>query len=90
MPNLIRCKACGFVIQEERLGDVCPRAVCRDRRLKPYKEKVSENRQKILDMHLHPVLVHFPKRLEFYFGLVCVRIHSHGRFLKQQYCVLFL
>ncbi len=74
MPNLVRCKACGFVIREDRLGDVCPACGVPRSSFEPYKEKVSEKRQKILDMHLHPVLVHFPEA----FGIFILILSAIG------------
>jgi len=57
----VRCKACGFVIEESRLKDVCPACGVKRAMFIPDTEKISEKRRMILDAHIHPVIVHFPQ-----------------------------
>lgn len=61
MKNEVRCKACGYIMKEEKLGDVCPACGVPRTSFEPYKEKLSEKRRFILDLHLHPISVHFPQ-----------------------------
>lgn len=61
MPKLLRCKACGFIIREDKLGTKCPACGAPRAAFEPYEEKIDPKRKKILDMHLHPVIVHFPQ-----------------------------
>ncbi|MDD4241519.1 MAG: hypothetical protein PHG54_08825 [Smithellaceae bacterium] len=61
MENFVRCKACGFVTEESKVGDVCPACGVPAKMFEPYKHPVSLKRRKILDLHTHPVLVHFPQ-----------------------------
>ncbi len=89
MPNLVRCKVCGFIIREDQLGDVCPACGVPRTAFEPYKEKVSEKRQKILDMHLHPVLVHFPEAFGiFIFLLSAIGFISTGAFKSTILCAI--
>lgn len=61
MKNPVICKACGLVIEEGRLGDVCPACGVPRNAFQPYKETVSDRRLRILNLHLHPIMVHFPQ-----------------------------
>lgn len=61
MKSLVRCKVCGFVMPEERLGDICPACGVAAKVFEPYKTKLSEKRFKILSLHIHPILLHFPQ-----------------------------
>ncbi|MFX1478083.1 MAG: rubredoxin-like domain-containing protein [Promethearchaeota archaeon] len=59
MVQLLRCKVCGFIIKESKLGDKCPACGVPKTAFEPYKEKVSEKRKRILDLEIHPILTHF-------------------------------
>ena len=61
MSNLMRCKACGFVTDQGNIKDVCPACGVPAKMFEPYTHPVSLKRRKILDLHTHPVLVHFPQ-----------------------------
>ena len=61
MKNEVRCKACGYIMKEEKLGEVCPACGVPKTAFEPYKEKMSQRRRFILDLHLHPIAVHFPQ-----------------------------
>lgn len=61
MDNLMRCKACGFVANQGEIKDVCPACGVPAKMFEPYTHPVSLKRRRILDLHIHPVLVHFPQ-----------------------------
>ncbi len=61
MANLMRCKACGFVTDQGKIKDVCPACGVPAKMFEPYTHPVSLKRRRILDLHTHPVLVHFPQ-----------------------------
>jgi uncharacterized membrane protein len=61
MPEFVRCKACGYVTTRGRLKDVCPACGVPAKMFEPYTHTVSLKRRRILDLHTHPVLVHFPQ-----------------------------
>ena len=60
MSNLVRCKACGYVMAEEKLGEVCPACGALRKVFEPYVDPVAPERRRRLDLDLHPILVHFP------------------------------
>ena len=39
---LVRCRACGFIMEEEKLGDVCPACGIPRKAFEPYKETMSK------------------------------------------------
>ena len=57
---MIRCKACGYIMKEGKLGDKCPACGAPKTAFEPYKDLMAEPRRRILDLQLHPISVHFP------------------------------
>jgi uncharacterized membrane protein len=70
MANLIRCKACGYITEEGKVKDVCPACGVPAKMFEPYTDPLSEKRRRKLDLHIHPIIVHFPQAFAFtLFGL---------------------
>lgn len=65
MAKLIRCKACGYITMEGKIQDVCPACGVPAKMFEPFTDPVSEKRRKLLGLHLHPVIVHFPQAFTF-------------------------
>ena len=63
MKELVRCRACGFVIEADKLGDVCPACGLPRKVFEPYREKVSLNRLLLLNFDLHPIAIHLSQAL---------------------------
>ena len=61
MRTYVRCKACGYIMETGRLKERCPACGVPAKQFEPYEEKVSEKRKRILDLHIHPVIVHLPQ-----------------------------
>jgi uncharacterized membrane protein/rubredoxin len=61
MANLIRCKVCGYVAREGKIKDVCPACGAPAKMFEPYTDPVSEKRRRIMNLHIHPIMVHFPQ-----------------------------
>ncbi|HPV42111.1 MAG TPA: rubrerythrin [Spirochaetota bacterium] len=57
----LKCKACGFIINEKKLGNICPACGVSRSAFEPYKENISKKRKTILGLNLHPIAVHFPQ-----------------------------
>jgi rubredoxin len=66
MKNLVRCKTCGYIIEEDKLGDVCPACGVPRKMFEPYKSRISEKRARILNLDLHPLIVHAPQSFVFF------------------------
>lgn len=65
MANLIRCKACGYVTVKGKIKDVCPACGVPEKMFESYQDPVSEKRHRILGLHIHPIIVHFPQAFAF-------------------------
>jgi hypothetical protein len=58
MKELVRCRPCGFIIESDKLGDVCPACGMPRKVFEPYRERVSRNRLMLLNLDLHPIAIH--------------------------------
>jgi hypothetical protein len=65
MANFIKCKACGYVTKDGKIKDVCPACGVPAKMFEPYTSPISERRRKILMLHIHPIIVHFPQSFTF-------------------------
>jgi len=63
MKELVRCRPCGFVMEADKLGDVCPACGLPRKVFEPYREKVSRNRLILLNLDLHPIVIHLSQAL---------------------------
>jgi hypothetical protein len=63
MKELVRCRPCGFVIEADKLGDVCPACGLPRKVFEPYRERVSRNRLLLLNFDLHPIAIHLSQAL---------------------------
>ncbi len=72
MKNLIRCKVCGFIMDEGSLKDVCPACGVPKTAFEPYSSKVSEKRENILNLHIHPILVHLPQGFIIFLFIILI------------------
>ena len=66
MKTWVKCKACGFVMEARKLGEVCPACGVPSKMFEPYVDRVSEQRKRILERHIHPVIVHAPQAFAFF------------------------
>jgi hypothetical protein len=58
MKELVRCKPCGYVMEADKLKDVCPACGMPAKAFEPYRERVALNRLFILSLDLHPIAIH--------------------------------
>lgn len=70
--GLVRCKPCGYIIEESKLGDVCPACGVPSKVFEPYKDRVKPSRRKLLDLDLHPIAVHFPQTIAVFIAQLIV------------------
>ncbi len=61
MKTFIRCKVCGFIMDENHLKDLCPACGLPKTVFEPYTKKISPKRKFMIDQHFHPISVHFPQ-----------------------------
>jgi rubredoxin len=58
MKELVRCKACGYIMEAGELKDVCPACGLSAKVFEPYRERVAINRLFVLSLDLHPIAIH--------------------------------
>lgn len=85
MKELVRCKACGYTMEKDALGDVCPACGVKKEMFEPWEDKVGALRRFILDKHLHPVIVHAPQALTFLLLILGVVFPLFAAGLQGQY-----
>lgn len=57
----VKCKACGYIMEASKLGQVCPACGVPAAQFEAWTSPVKPARKRILDLHIHPVIVHFPQ-----------------------------
>jgi hypothetical protein len=61
MSTLVRCKACGYIMEAALLGELCPACGVPAKQFEPHDDHVKESRRRLMDLHIHPVIVHAPQ-----------------------------
>jgi rubredoxin len=73
----LRCKACGYIIDENHLKDKCPACGVLKAAFEPYESRVSEQREKLMGFHIHPIIIHLPQALGVvYLASLCTFLFS--------------
>ncbi len=80
MKELVRCRPCGYVMEAGKLGDVCPACGLPRKVFEPYREKVSLNRLKILNLDLHPIMIHLSQSLVILIPALIITTHLFSDF----------
>ena len=65
MTNLVRCKLCGYIMDAALVKDTCPACGYSAKMFEPYVDRVEPYRRRILDLDIHPIIVHAPQALTF-------------------------
>ena len=78
MKELVRCRPCGFVMEADKLGDVCPACGLPRKVFEPYRERVSLNRLKLLNLDLHPIAIHLSQSLVIAIPILTILTHFFG------------
>ncbi len=69
---LVRCKSCGYIMEAEKVGLACPACGVPAKQFEPFDDKLSEKRRAILEIHIHPVIVHMPQALSALLVVFCL------------------
>lgn len=72
MKERVRCKACGFVLEKDSLGEVCPACGVKSAMFEPWTDNVGALRRTWLELHLHPIIVHVPQTIAVFLLLLAV------------------
>lgn len=80
MKELVRCRPCGFVMEADKLGDVCPACGLPRKVFEPYRERVSLNRLRVLNLDLHPIVIHLSQALVIAIPLLIITSYFFSSF----------
>jgi len=73
MKEYLKCKACGFIMDKEGAPDICPACGIPSKVFEDYKYNISPRRKLIMDIDLHPIMLHLPQGITGmipFFGLL--------------------
>ena len=59
MQQMVICKACGYIMAQSKVKDVCPACGVKAQLLVPHDERISDKRKRLLALDIHPIMVHF-------------------------------
>jgi hypothetical protein len=80
MKELVRCRPCGFVMEADKLGDVCPACGLPRKVFEPYRERVSLNRLLLLNLDLHPIVIHLSQALVIAIPVLTIILNLFSHF----------
>jgi rubredoxin len=80
MKELVRCRPCGYVMEADKLGDVCPACGLPRKVFEPYRERVSRNRLVLLNLDLHPIVIHLSQALVIAIPMLTILINALSNF----------
>jgi rubredoxin/O-antigen/teichoic acid export membrane protein len=60
MKKLYRCRVCGYILERKEAPDVCPACGARGKIFEEYESPISQKRRKMLDLHVHQIMVNLP------------------------------
>jgi len=80
MKELVRCRPCGYVMEADKLGDVCPACGLPRKVFEPYRERVSPNRLLLLNFDLHPIVIHLSQSMVIAIPILAILKNFFGGF----------
>ena len=80
MKELVRCRPCGYVMEADKLGDVCPACGLPRKVFEPYRERVSQNRLLLLNFDLHPIVIHLSQSFVIAIPVLVILKHFFSGF----------
>jgi len=84
--TLLVCKACSYKIKPKNLKTVCPACGVNKKYFEPYNDNISPLRRKVLELHLHPIVVHFSVALSvLLFFAVLISFFTSGKVITALY-----
>lgn len=78
MKQYVICKACGYIMEASKVRKFCPACGVPAKAFEPYEERISEQRKRYLDLHIHPIVVHLPQAVAPLLVLLAVVLAIFG------------
>ncbi len=60
MKKIYKCRVCGYLTDRKDPPDVCPACGIKGKIFEEFESPISKKRRRMLELHMHPALVHFP------------------------------
>lgn len=77
MKKFLRCRVCGYITREDKLGDVCPLCKVASRAFEPLiMGTAGRTRMFIINLDLHAIVVHLSQSLAFMIPLLVLLLKS--------------
>jgi len=70
-------------MEADKLGDVCPACGLPRKVFEPYRERVSLNRLKLLNLDLHPIAIHLSQSLVIAIPILTILTHFFATFYPE-------
>lgn len=73
MKEYLKCKACSYIMDSTNPPAICPACGVPDKAFEPYKFNLSSKRKLIIDLDLHPMMIHLPQSISgmiIFFGIL--------------------
>lgn len=72
--RLVICNVCGYIMEDGEHHDQCPACGVSKKAFSPYKDKVKPKRRKLLNLHMHNIIVHFPQAFAVFMLFLLVAV----------------
>lgn len=60
MKKIFRCRVCGYILERTDPPGICPACGVKGKIFEEYEPPISKKRRKLLDLNMHPIMVHLP------------------------------
>jgi hypothetical protein len=87
MKELIKCKSCGYIMEQGKLRDKCPACGVPAKMFESYTENISPKRKMILSLDFHPVMVHFAQAFTFTILVILIAVNFLSGEIRQDLLV---
>jgi rubredoxin len=81
----LRCSVCGYIMEGDFSGDECPACGALKAAFQPWEDRMSPKRRKILDLHMHSIVVHFPQAFSVFMFFLTAALFFLEGLMKVQF-----
>ncbi len=88
MKIIMQCNACGFVINKNKIKEMCPACGLPRKVFKELKDEITPQRRFVLELDLHPFAVHFTQAIGVGFLLLIVSMTVLDNSVKTDFLII--